>query len=74
MECMCLNPDVCGATGAGGHDVFRRRAARGDSYLSVGHPFIGLFWFPEAQTGTIFLRTKGGKKETACDISSALDI
>lgn len=44
---------------AGGHIVFIKWAAHGDSYLSVGHPFIGLFWFPGAQAGSIICGTKG---------------
>lgn len=37
----------------GGHNVYTKWANLGISYLSVGNPFIRLFWLPGADTGTV---------------------
>lgn len=47
-----------------GH-VFTRWAARSNSYLFVGQPFIWLFWFSGAQKGAIIFRMT--KKRNMCD-------
>lgn len=57
-NCRCLQLQ---SREAEGH-VFIRRAAGDDSYLSVGHPLIGLFCLPGAQTGTIILTTTGSNR------------